>query len=94
MLWTKLGIAGALAVHAQSKAVDETKPKNKGLPEGSPCCFQAAERTDRNGCYAVSPYTVTVISTTTSVCSCTDTVVSPTVLIGPLGRRTCDLATS
>jgi hypothetical protein len=43
--------------------------------------------------YVVSPSTVTLISTTTSVCSATLTVESPTVLIGPLGIRTCDLAT-
>jgi hypothetical protein len=42
---------------------------------------------------AVSPYTVTVMSTTTSVWSATLTVLSPTTLIGPLGIRTCDLAT-
>lgn len=40
-----------------------------------------------------SPYTVTVISTNTSVCNETPTLVSPTTLIGPLGRRTWDLAT-
>jgi len=42
---------------------------------------------------AVSPSTVTVMSTTTSVCSATETVLSPTTLIGPLGMRTCALAT-
>jgi hypothetical protein len=36
---------------------------------------------------------VTVMSTTTSVCKATLTVLSPTVLIGPLGMRTCDFAT-
>jgi hypothetical protein len=42
--------------------------------------------------YAVSPSTVTLMSTTTSVCSATLTVESPTVLMGPLGMRTCALA--
>ena len=42
---------------------------------------------------AVSPSTDTLMSTTTSVCSCTLTVLSPTVLIGPLGIRTCALTT-
>jgi hypothetical protein len=42
--------------------------------------------------YALSPYTVTVISTTTSVCSATLTVLSHTTLIGPAGMRTCDFA--
>jgi hypothetical protein len=43
--------------------------------------------------YAVSPYTVTLMSTTTSVCRATETVLSPTVLMGPLGMRTWALAT-
>ncbi len=42
---------------------------------------------------AVSPYTETVNSTTTSVCNATLTVLSPMVLMWPLGRRICDLAT-
>jgi hypothetical protein len=33
------------------------------------------------------------MSTTTSVCARTETACSPTVFSGPLGRRTCDLAT-
>lgn len=75
-----------------------TPPEKQSRPEGrllkdkagdSAALFLLCRRR-----YAVSPYTVTVISTTTSVCNCTLTVVSLTVLIGPLGRRTCDLATS
>jgi hypothetical protein len=42
--------------------------------------------------YAVSPYTVTVMSTNTSVCNATLTVLSPVCLIGPLGMRTCAFA--
>ena len=42
---------------------------------------------------AVSPYTETVISTTTSVCNATLTVLSPMTLMGPLGIRTWDLGT-
>jgi len=42
---------------------------------------------------AVSPYTVTVMSTRTSVWSATLTVLSPTTLIWPLGMRTCDFTT-
>ena len=42
---------------------------------------------------AVSPYTETEISTTTSVCKATLTLVSPTSLIGPLGMRTWDFTT-
>ena len=37
---------------------------------------------------AVSPYTDTLTSTTTSVCSDTLTAESPTTLIGPWGMRT------
>lgn len=76
------------AVHRQCNA---GSPKKKGRPKAALCVLAEKPGADA---YAVSPYTVTVISTTTSVCSCTDTVVSPTVLIGPLGRRTWDFATS
>ena len=38
--------------------------------------------------YVVSPYTVTVISETTSVCNEMVTVLSPVTLIGPWGMRT------
>ena len=50
-------------------------------------------RVSGNDGQAVSPYTDTVILTATSVCNATLTVVSPTVLIGPAGMRTCDLTT-
>ena len=49
---------------------------------------KAAFDVERKKAQAVSPYTVTLMSTTTSVCSATDTALSPTILIGPLGMRT------
>jgi hypothetical protein len=72
--------------------------QNTGEPAspGPWCCPRqgvgAATRSARSlgasNSYALSPYTVTVMSTTTSVCNATLTVLSPTTLIGPLGMRT------
>lgn len=66
--------------------------RRAAFPEEQGCRRRPCFLLERSG-YAVSPYTVMLMSTTTSVCSATLTVESPTVLIGPEGMRTCDLLT-
>ncbi len=88
---TTLWISGVQAADnrlepVDGESVDGIRAKEKP-PEGG------LSRSAGNGAQAVSPSTVTVMSTTTSVCSATDTVLSLTVLIGPLGMRTWALAT-
>jgi hypothetical protein len=56
------------------------KKKPPGLTPWRPCSGVRLAQ-------AVSPYTETVMSTTTSVCKATLTVLSPTTLIGPFGMR-------
>jgi hypothetical protein len=91
-LWTDSKILWMAGDQSGITAPDETRP-----PEGGPVLIQIEVQGCRGSLvivrYAVSPYTVTLISTTTSVCNATLTVLSPVCLIGPLGMRTCDLAT-
>ena len=77
----KLCASGVLSCKSQI-----AEPKEKKPPSTRPDGF--SERSENQ---AVSPYTVTVTSTTTSVCNATDTVESLTNLMGPWGMRIWDL---
>ena len=86
---TTLWISG---VQAGAKG-DETVGNCRGSVGQRKSRPKAAFRGAQRGDQAVSPSTVTVMSTTTSVCRATETLLSPTALIGPLGMRTWALAT-
>ncbi len=82
ILWMAGGQSGITGVHKR-RSRPKAAPKFKAA-RGSLVIVRYA--------YAVSPYTVTVMSTATSVCNATLTVLSPVCLIGPLGIRTCAFA--
>jgi len=82
-LWIAVVMLWTNGVQEGKTTGPKKKPPEGGLP---------LARREMVG-YAVSPYTVTLMSTTTSVCNATPTVESPTVLIGPFGMRTCALTT-
>ncbi len=75
------------------RARNANAAREGGIIEGQGCAAALFPVGAKRMRYAVSPYTVTLISTTTSVCRATPTVDSPTILIGPAGMRTCDLCT-
>ncbi len=88
------GVEGKSWVQACGLPVDipwESEGNRMAKKQKPPGANRAACR--GSGTQAVSPYTVTLMSTSTSVCRDTLTPLSPTTLIGPLGMRICDLTT-
>ena len=70
------------------------QPEKPALPLGQKKAARgAALMRSAISAQAVSPYTVTVMSTITSVCSATLTAWSPTVFRCPAGMRICAFAT-